>query len=154
MLENRFINNTFIQAIIQGRVTFSIIKPDAVRAHHVGTIISMIEKAGFTIKAMSMTHLKETEAQDFYKVHANRPFYKDLCLFMASGPIVVMVLEKDNAIPNFRKLMGTTNPLDAEEGTIRKMFARSIDENAIHGSDGYETAAEEIAFFFPSNYIK
>ncbi|WP_339044166.1 nucleoside-diphosphate kinase [Cardinium endosymbiont of Tipula unca] len=138
---------------MQGRLTFSMIKPDAVSANHVGAIIAMIEKSGFIIKAMSMTHLNEAEAQSFYQVHADRPFYKELCSFIASGPVVTMVLEKDNAVADLRKLMGTTNPLDAAEGTIRKIFAKSIDENVIHGSDADETAAVEIAFFFSGRNI-
>lgn len=138
---------------MQGKLTFSMIKPDAVSANHVGAIVSMIEKAGFIIKAMSMTHLSETEAQCFYQVHADRPFYKDLCSFIASGPVVAMVLEKDNAIEDLRKLMGVTNPLDAADGTIRKIFAKSIDENVIHGSDADATAAIEMAFFFSGRNI-
>lgn len=138
---------------MQGKLTFSMIKPDAVSTNHVGAIISMIEKSGFIIKAISMTHLSETEAQFFYKIHADRPFYKDLCSFIASDPVVAMVLEKDNAIEDLRKLMGATNPLDAADGTIRKIFAKSIDENAIHGSDADATAAIEMAFFFSGRNI-
>ncbi|WP_342265721.1 nucleoside-diphosphate kinase [Cardinium endosymbiont of Philonthus spinipes] len=134
---------------MKGRYTFSMIKPDAVGANHIGAILAMIEKEGFAIHAMSMLQLTQTAAEHFYAVHADRPFYKDLCKFIASGPVVAMVLEKEEAVAGLRKLMGATNPAEAAEGTIRKAFATSIDYNAIHGSDSDETAAEEIAFFFP-----
>ncbi len=128
--------------------TFSIIKPDAVRKSDAGAILAEIQKAGFkivSIKKMSLTH---EQAQGFYYVHAARPFFADLTRFMSSGPIFAMVLEKENAILDLRKLMGATNPANAEEGTIRKQFAASIEENAIHGSDAEETAAFEIGYFF------
>ncbi len=131
------------------RYTFSMIKPDAVSANHVGSILAMIEKAGFSIHAMSMLQLTQADAERFYEVHAHRPFYKDLCSFIASGPVVAMVLEKASAVSDLRKLMGATNPAEAANGTIRKAFATSIDYNAIHGSDSDETAALEISFFFP-----
>lgn len=126
-----------------------MIKPDAVSANHIGSILAIIEKAGFAIHAMSMLQLTQTAAEHFYEVHAHRPFYKDLCRFIASGPAVAMVLEKEHAVADLRKLMGATNPAEAADGTIRKAFATSIDYNAIHGSDSDETAASEIAFFFP-----
>ena len=135
---------------MQEKQTFSMIKPDAVRANQIGSILTMIEKAGFSIQAISMLQLTQTAVQHFYAVHAQRPFYKDLCSFIASGPVVAMVLEKHNAIADLRKLMGATNPAEAADGTIRKLFATSIDYNAIHGSDSDETAASEIAFFFPN----
>ncbi|WP_262914879.1 MULTISPECIES: nucleoside-diphosphate kinase [Candidatus Cardinium] len=138
---------------MQGKYTFSMIKPDAVRANHIGSILAMIEKAGFSIIAMSMLQLPQIVAANFYVVHSDRPFYKDLCSFIASGPIVAMVLEKDNAVVDLRKLMGATNPAEAVEGTIRKAFATSIDYNAIHGSDSDQTAASEISFFFPSRKL-
>ena len=126
-----------------------MIKPDAVRANHVGAVLSCIENAGFTIKALSMLQLSPAIAASFYSVHAHRPFYKDLCTFIASGPVVAMVLEKEAAVLDFRQLMGATNPLEAVDGTIRKLFGTSIDYNAIHGSDAEETAAVELSFFFP-----
>lgn len=129
--------------------TFSIIKPDAVKAGNAGAILSRIEKAGFRIVGLRMRHLTEKEAQGFYYVHKARPFFGDLVAFMSSGPCVTMVLERDNAILGLRELMGATNPANAAEGTIRKDFAASIEANAIHGSDAPETAAFEISYFFP-----
>jgi nucleoside-diphosphate kinase len=128
--------------------TFSIIKPDAVRKGHTGAILAEIEKAGFQIIAIKKQSISTSQAQGFYHVHKERPFFGDLTTFMSSGPIVLMVLEKDNAIADLRKLMGATNPANAEEGTIRKKFAGSIQENAIHGSDGEDTAAFEIGYWF------
>jgi nucleoside-diphosphate kinase len=128
--------------------TFSIIKPDAVRDGHTGAILSAIDQAGFRIVAIKKETISMRQAQGFYYVHRERPFFADLCVFMASGPLVLMVLEKDNAIADLRKLMGATNPANAEEGTIRKRFAGSIQENAIHGSDGEDTAAFEIGYWF------
>ena len=128
--------------------TFSIVKPDAVRAGHTGAILAEIAKAGFRIVAIKKQSISKTEAEGFYYVHRERPFFNDLTTFMSSGPIVMMVLEKDNAIADLRKLMGATNPANAEEGTIRKMFASSIEENAIHGSDAEDTAAFEIGYWF------
>lgn len=128
--------------------TFSIIKPDAVRNGSTGAILAEIEKAGFKIVAIKKISLTNEQAQGFYHVHAARPFFADLTRFMSSGAIFPMVLEKDNAIVDLRKLMGATNPANAEEGTIRKQFASSIEENAIHGSDAEDTAAFEIGYFF------
>ncbi len=128
--------------------TFSIIKPDAVRAGHTGHILAAIDEAGFRIVAIKKESISIRQAQGFYAVHKERPFFADLCVFMASGPLVLMVLEKDNAVADLRKLMGATNPANAEEGTIRKRFASSIQENAIHGSDGEDTAAFEIGYWF------
>ncbi len=132
--------------------TFSIVKPDAVRKGHTGGILAEIEKAGFKIVAIKKLSLSKSEAEGFYHVHAARPFFKDLTTFMSGGPIVPLVLELDpakgDAIATLRKLMGATNPANAEEGTIRKRFASSIEENAIHGSDAEETAAFEIGYFF------
>ena len=128
--------------------TFSIIKPDAVRKGHTGAILAEIEKAGFKIVAVKRLSISKKQAEGFYYVHAQRPFFDSLTDFMSSGPIFPLVLEKDNAIADLRKLMGATNPANAEEGTIRKMFAASIEENAIHGSDAAETAAFEIGYFF------
>ena len=129
--------------------TFSIIKPDAVAAGNAGAVLSRLEKAGFRIVALRMRHLTVPEAQGFYHVHRERPFFGDLCRFMSSGPCITMVLERENAIGHLREIMGATNPEDAAEGTIRKDFAESIERNAIHGSDAPETAVFEIGYFFP-----
>ena len=129
--------------------TLSIIKPDAVAKNVVGEIYSRFEKAGLKIIAARMVHLSEGEAQQFYAVHKERPFFKDLVSFMISGPVMIQVLEGEGAIAKNRELMGATNPKEAAAGTIRADFAQSIDANAVHGSDAAETAAVEIAFFFP-----
>jgi nucleoside-diphosphate kinase len=128
--------------------TFSIIKPDAVRKGQTGAVLAMIEAAGFHLAAIKRISISKQQAAGFYAVHAQRPFFNSLTDFMSSGPIFVMVLEKQNAIADLRKLMGATNPANAEEGTIRKKFAGSIEENTIHGSDGEDTAAFEIGYFF------
>jgi nucleoside-diphosphate kinase len=128
--------------------TFSIIKPDAVRKGHTAAILAEIEKAGFKIVAIKRISISNAQAEGFYHVHSARPFFASLTQFMSSGPIFPMVLEKENAIADLRKLMGATNPANAEEGTIRKKFAGSIEENAIHGSDAEDTAAFEIGYFF------
>jgi len=128
--------------------TFSIVKPDAVRKGYTGAILAEIDKAGFRIVAIKKQSISKEQAKGFYAVHAGKPFFDGLCDFMSSGPLVLMVLEKENAIADLRKLMGATNPANAEEGTIRKKFAGSIQENAIHGSDGEETAAFEIGYWF------
>ncbi|WP_206998217.1 nucleoside-diphosphate kinase [Trinickia mobilis] len=129
--------------------TLSIIKPDAVAKNVIGQIYSRFENAGLKIAASRMVHLSRADAEKFYAVHAARPFFKDLVEFMISGPVVVQVLEGENAILLNRELMGATDPKKAEKGTIRADFADSIDANAVHGSDAAETAAVEIAFFFP-----
>ncbi len=134
--------------------TFSIVKPDAVRKGHTGAILAEIQKAGFKIVAIKKLSLSKTEAEGFYHVHAARPFFGELTEFMSSGPIFPMVLEKENAIADLRKLMGATNPAQAEPGTIRKQFASSIGENAIHGSDAEDTAAFEIGYFFAGIELK
>ncbi|WP_443937779.1 nucleoside-diphosphate kinase [Pedobacter sp. MW01-1-1] len=131
--------------------TFTMIKPDAVANGHIGAIISDITAAGFKIIALKYTKLTEETAGKFYEVHAARPFYKDLVSFMSSGPIVAAILEKDNAIEDFRKLIGATNPAEAAEGTIRQKYAVSIDANAIHGSDSNENAEIEGNFFFTAD---
>ncbi len=128
--------------------TFTMIKPDATEAGNTGAIIKMIEEAGFSIVSMKRTQLSEKSAGIFYAIHAERPFYESLCKYMSSGPIVPMILEKENAVADFRKLIGATNPANAEEGTIRKMFAKSLEANAIHGSDSDENAEIEANFFF------
>jgi nucleoside-diphosphate kinase len=129
-----------------GNRTFTMIKPDAVA--NIGAITKMIEEAGFRIVAMKMTKLSQERAGQFYEVHKERPFYKDLTTYMSSGHIVPMILEKSNAVADFRKLIGATNPVQAEPGTIRKLFAKSIEANAIHGSDSDENAIIEGNFFF------
>jgi len=131
-----------------GNRTFTMIKPDAFEAGNSGAIIKMIEEAGFGVKAMRLTQLTTATAGAFYAVHKERPFYNDLVGYMTSGPIVAMILEKDNAVEDFRKLIGATDPSKAEDGTIRKIFAKSIEANAIHGSDSDENAAIEGSFFF------
>lgn len=128
--------------------TFTMIKPDAVAAHNIGAISKMIEEAGFRIVASKLTQLTPERAGQFYAVHKERPFYGDLCKYMSSGAIVAMILEKDNAVADFRKLIGATDPSKAEAGTIRKLFAKSIEANAVHGSDSDENAAIEGSFFF------
>jgi nucleoside-diphosphate kinase len=128
--------------------TFSIIKPDAVAKNIIGEIISRFEKNGLRVIAQKMLHLTREQAQGFYVVHKERPFYNDLVEFMTSGPVVVQVLEGENAISKNRELMGATNPQEAAPGTIRADFATTVDENAVHGSDAPETAAQEIDFFF------
>src|SRR4030088_3548779 len=128
--------------------TFTIIKPDAVKRNAIGDIIEQFEKNGFRILAMKMLEISQHQAEQVYAVHASRPFYSPSTNFMSSGPIVAMVLEKENAIADLRKLMGATNPAQAEEGTIRKKWASSIGENAIHGSDAEDTAAVWIGYFF------
>jgi len=131
-----------------GNRTFTMIKPDAVEAKNTGAIIKMIEEAGFKIVAMKKTRLSYDRAGQFYAVHKERPFYKDLCTYMSSGSIVPMILEKDNAVEDFRKLIGATDPKKAEPGTIRALFAESIEANAIHGSDSDVNAEIESNFFF------
>ncbi len=133
--------------------TLSIIKPDGVAKNVIGEIYSRFEKGGLRIVAAKMVHLSEARAQQFYAVHKERPFYKDLVAFMTSGPVMVQVLEGDNAIARNREIMGATNPKDAEPGTIRADFAETVDENAVHGSDAPETAKQEIAFFFQDDEI-
>jgi nucleoside-diphosphate kinase len=128
--------------------TFSIIKPDAVKAGNAGNVLARIEKAGFRIVGTRLRHLTRKEAEGFYHVHRSRPFFADLCAFMSSGPCLTLVLERDNAIAGLRELMGATDPAKAAAGTIRKDFAASIEANAIHGSDAPETAAFEIGYFF------
>ena len=128
--------------------TFSIIKPDAVRKGYTGAILAEIDKAGFQIIGIRKQSISKEQAKGFYAIHAGKPFFDGLCDFMSSGPLVLLVLEKENAIADLRKLMGATNPANAEDGTIRKKFAGSIQENAIHGSDAEDTAAFEIGYWF------
>jgi nucleoside-diphosphate kinase len=128
--------------------TLTIVKPDAVAKHAIGDIIEQFEKNGFSILCIKMLEISKHQAQQFYAVHASRPFFDSLTTFMSSGPIVALALEKENAIADLRKLMGATNPANAEEGTIRKKWASSIEYNAIHGSDAEDTARFELSFFF------
>ena len=136
-----------------GNRTFTMIKPDAFADGHSGAMIKMIEEAGFKINALKLTQLTSEKAGEFYAVHSERPFYGELCAYMSSGPIIAMILEKDNAVQDFRTLIGSTNPAEAAEGTIRKLFAKSLEANAIHGSDSDENAEIEGNFFFTENEV-
>lgn len=131
-----------------GKRTFTMIKPDAVKGGHIGAILAMMNKAGFRIVAMKYTKLSKEMAGRFYEIHKERPFYDELCNFMSSGPIVAAILEKENAVEDFRKLIGATNPADAEAGTIRALYATSLGENAVHGADSDENAVIEGNFHF------
>ena len=128
--------------------TFSIIKPDAVAAGNAGPILALLQKSGFKFLGMRMTRLSEPQAQAFYAVHKERPFFGGLVKFMTEGPIIVLALERENAVKHLRDVMGATNPANAAEGTVRKLFATDIERNAIHGSDAPETAEAELRFFF------
>src|SRR5699024_7318355 len=136
-----------------GNRTFTIIKPDAVEKGHIGAIIDQITASGFRISAMKMTRLSSVEAETFYAIHKERPFFGELVEYMTRGPIVAAILEKDNAVEDFRALIGATNPEEAAEGTIRKKYAASIGENAIHGSDSDENAQIECAFHFAEKEV-
>jgi nucleoside-diphosphate kinase len=131
-----------------GKITFTMIKPDAVEANNIGPILAMINKAGFKIVAMKYMRLSKEQAGDFYSVHKERPFYGELTEYMSSGPIVAAVLEKENAVADYRQLIGATDPAKADEGTIRRLYAKSIAANAVHGSDSDENANIESNFFF------
>ena len=133
--------------------TFGIIKPDAVAKGYAGAILAATEETGFKLVGFKKVRLSTAQARAFYEVHKERPFYNDLVKFMTEGPVVVMVLEKENAIADWRKLMGATNPEKADAGTLRKRFAENIERNAVHGSDGPETAAVEIPFFFAGSEL-
>ncbi len=133
---------------MSGTRTFTMIKPDAVKAGNSGAILKMIEEAGFRIVAMKLTKLSPEKAGEFYAVHKERPFYGELVEYMSSGPIIAAILEKDNAVEDFRKLIGATNPAEAEPGTVRALYGTSIGENAIHGADSDENAAREGSFHF------
>jgi nucleoside-diphosphate kinase len=133
--------------------TLSILKPDAVSKNHIGAIISLFEKAGLRVVAAKMLHLTQPLAEGFYAVHKERPFFKDLVSFMTTGPVLIMILEGENAVMKNREIMGATDPQKAEKGTIRGDFATSIDENAVHGSDSLENANIEIAYFFEKDEI-
>jgi nucleoside-diphosphate kinase len=131
------------------QTTFAIIKPDAVKAGHIGAIIQRIEEAGFNIRAMQLRHLSQKDAEGFYAVHRERPFFASLTKFMSSGPVVVLALQAPDAIMKWRTLMGATDPAKADAGTLRKEFGTSIENNATHGSDAPETAAFELGYFYP-----
>ena len=133
---------------MSGNRTFTMIKPDAVSAGNSGAIIKMIEEAGFSLKAIKKTQLTKALAGKFYSIHKERPFYNDLCEYMSSGPIIAMTLSKENAVEDFRTLIGATDPSQAAPGTIRQLFAKSIEANAVHGSDSDENAEIEAGFFF------
>jgi len=133
---------------MKGRLTFTIIKPGAVTNEHIGPILKIINEHGFHIASMRMTRLTRQLAEEFYEIHKGKPFYEGLIEFMISGPIVIGILEKDNAVEDYRKLIGNTDPSKAEEGTIRKLFAESVQKNAVHGSDSDENAIRECDFFF------
>jgi nucleoside-diphosphate kinase len=133
--------------------TFSIIKPDAVAAGQAGEILALIQQAGFRVLGLRMTRLSEAQAQAFYSVHSQRPFFAGLVKFMTEGPIIVMVLEREDAIKKLREVMGATNPANAAEGTVRKRFAANIERNCIHGSDAPETAEVELRFFFSTSEL-
>ena len=139
--------------IMKGNRTFTMIKPDAVSKGYTAEILKKISDAGFKIVAMKMTQMSRRDAEQFYAVHKERPFFRELVEFMSSGPIVAAVLEKENAVEDFRTLIGSTNPAEAAEGTIRKLYAESVGKNAIHGSDSDENAAKEIAFHFAGREI-
>ena len=128
--------------------TLAIIKPDAVASGHAGKILAHLEEAGFTVRALRMTRLDQAQAGAFYEVHRDRPFYGELVEFMTSGPVIPVVLEAENAVPKLREVIGATDPAEAAEGTVRKLYAESKGRNAIHASDSDENAAQEIAFFF------
>jgi nucleoside-diphosphate kinase len=134
-------------------ITFTMLKPDSIRNKNTGAILDKIIKSGFEIKAMKFTKMSTEQASSFYAVHKERPFFNDLINYMTSGPIVAAVLEKDNAVNDFRTLIGSTNPEEAADGTIRKLFAKSISENAVHGSDSDENAIIECNFHFSENEI-
>ena len=134
--------------------TLCIIKPDAVKKNVIGEIIAMITEKGFSILGLKMLHLSQRDAGAFYAVHAERPFYNDLVSFMTSGPVVVIALEKENAVADWRALIGATDPAEAEEGTIRKRFAASKGENAVHGSDSEENGRNEVAFYFSESELR
>lgn len=138
---------------MSGNLTFTMIKPDAVEDGYIGAILGKISEAGFKIKALKLTQLTVADAEKFYEIHSERPFYGELVEFMSRGPIVAAVLEKQNAVEDFRTLIGATNPENAAEGTIRKLYARSVGENAVHGSDSDENALIEARFHFSGREI-
>ena len=138
---------------MKNNITFTMIKPDAMENGHAGEILSMIIKSDFQISALKLTQLTKIQAQTFYSIHSKKPFFDELVIFMTRSPIIVAVLEKNNAVEDFRRLIGSTNPEKAENGTVRKLFATSMGENAIHGSDSPENAHIESSFFFSGREI-
>ena len=138
---------------MENNLTFTMIKPDAMENCYTGDILSLILKSGFRISALKLIHLTKHQAETFYNIHRKKPFFQELVMFMTRSPIIVAVLEKNNAVEDFRKLIGSTNPEDAEKGTVRKLFATSMGENAIHGSDSEDNAQIESSFFFTKNEI-
>ena len=134
--------------------TLSIIKPDAVEQNNVGNILALVQKAGLRIRGMRMLHLTRPQAEGFYAVHRERPFFGELVDFMTRGPVVVSALEADDAVARYRKLMGATNPAEADDGTIRKLYGTDVGENACHGSDSVENGKIEVAYFFPEYLLK
>jgi nucleoside-diphosphate kinase len=148
-----FLPTTFNTGPMATNRTFTMIKPDAVRNGHIGAILARINEAGFRIVAMKYTKLSAEKAGEFYEVHKERPFYGELVEFMSSGPIVAAALEKENAVADFRTLIGATNPAEAEPGSIRALYATSIGENAVHGADSDENAAREISFHFAQTEV-
>ena len=136
------------------QTTFSIIKPDAVKAGNAGKILAHLEAAGFRVAALKMVKLSKSQAEGFYAVHRERPFFNSLVTFMTEGPVIVMALEGEDAVKKLREAMGATNPANADAGTIRKLYAESIERNSIHGSDAPETAAEELKYFFTTQELK
>lgn len=146
--KKKYIRPRFQQHTTNMSITLTMIKPDAVADGHSGKIIDMIIQAGFKIQAMKLTRLSKEKAEEFYAIHKEKGFFNELIAFMTEGPIVAAILEKDNAVADFRKLIGATNPEKADEGTVRKLFAKNIERNAIHGSDSDENAAIEAAFHF------
>ena len=143
-----FVLSFKLYSIMSGDITFTMIKPDAVGGGHTGAILKIIEENGFEIKAIKKVKLTAERAGQFYAIHKDRPFYNDLCSYMSSGPIIPIILQKSNAVEDFRKLIGATDPSKADAGTIRALFAKSIEANAIHGSDSDENAIIESTFFF------
>lgn len=137
-----------VYRIMRGIRTFTMIKPTAVKNGHIGSILAIINEAGFKVISMKLLKLSFEQAEQFYAIHKGKPFYADLCSFMSSGPIVAAIIENDNAVESYRQLIGATNPDNAKEGTIRKLFATSLQENAVHGSDSDENAIIESNFFF------
>jgi nucleoside-diphosphate kinase len=138
---------------METNITFTMIKPDAMENGHSGDILSLIQKSGFRVSALKLVHLTKPQAEIFYSIHKEKPFFEELVMFMTRSPIIVAVLKKNNAVEDFRKLIGSTNPKEARKGTVRKMFASSMGENAIHGSDSAENARIESSYFFAGNEI-
>lgn len=152
-ITSNFDPNSTLNRPMTGNRTFTMIKPDAFADGHSGAMIKMIEEAGFKINALKLIRLTADRAGEFYAVHSERPFYGELCAYMSSGPIIAMVLDKENAVQDFRTLIGSTNPAEAADGTIRKLFAKSLEANAIHGSDSDENAEIESDFFFNNKEV-